>query len=116
MIPRKSAMPAVLLRVGLAFVLLYAAFSQLMHPLEWTGYLPGFATNIFQPQALVTILAIYNIALAVWLLSGRWIRYAGLLCASTLAGIALLNLNQLVVTFRDIGLAFAALALVFLTW
>lgn len=116
MILRKSAIPALLLRIGLAFVLLYAAVSQLMHPFDWTGYLPAFAASAFQPRALVTILAAYNILLAGWLLSGKLLRYAALLCAVTLAGIALLNLSQLIVTFRDIGLVCAALALAFLAW
>ena len=31
-----------LLRIGLAFVFLYAAISSLMHPDEWVGYLPSF--------------------------------------------------------------------------
>jgi len=116
MILRKTNMPALLLRIGLAFVLLYAAMSQLMHPFEWTGYLPPFAIRILQPRLLVNALALYNTLLALWLLSGKWTRYAALLCTATLAGIALLNLNQLIVTFRDIGLAIAALALALLTW
>ena len=116
MILRKTNIPALLLRIGLAFVLLYAAVSQLLHPFEWTGYLPAFAASTFQPRLLVEAFALYNTLLALWLLSGKWTRYAALLCTATLAGIALFNLNQLIVTFRDIGLAFAALALTFLAW
>lgn len=103
-----------LLRSGLAIVFLYAAISSLKTPLDWVGYMPHFLTNSFTATTLVKILALYEIGLALWLISGRYLRYAALLCNLTLSGIVVLNPHDLIVTFRDIGLAFAALSLVFI--
>jgi uncharacterized membrane protein YphA (DoxX/SURF4 family) len=105
---------SLLIRLGLAIVFLYAAVSSLMHPLLWSGYLPGFAAKLADPVVLVRILAVYEIILAAWLLIGKFTRYAAALTVLTFAGILVTNMNQFIITFRDIGLLFAALALLFL--
>jgi hypothetical protein len=102
-----------LLRIGLAFVFLYAATASLQHPLVWAIYLPAFLTKAIAATTLIKIVAIYELALVVWLLSGKYVRYCALLCALTLAGIVLTNPSQLITTFRDVGLVFMALALFF---
>lgn len=102
------------LRIGLAIVFLYAGISSLQHPLEWVGFLPGFMTKVIAATTLIKVFAIYELGLAVWLISGKLIRYSALLCTLTLAGIVITNPGQLITTFRDIGLAFMALALIFL--
>lgn len=103
-----------LLRLGLAFVFLYAAVSSLRHPLEWVGYLPTFATKTIAAITLIKLVAIYELVLSVGLISGKFLRYSALLCAVTLALIVLLNPSQLLTTFRDIGLVFMAVALYFI--
>ena len=100
-----------LLRLGLAFVFLYAASGTLMHPHLWQGFLPSFVQDFSFVGLILKGLALYEIALAVWLLSGKFLRYAGLLCAATLAGIILAQPSDLIVTFRDVGLVCMALAL-----
>jgi len=100
-----------LLRIGLVLVFAYAAVASLLQPLEWAGYLPTFLTGVVAGGTLIKIFAVYELVLAAWLLSGKYSRYAALLCAVTLAGIVATNLSQLVTTFRDVGLVFAALAL-----
>ena len=102
-----------LLRIGLAFVFLYAATASLQHPLVWAVYLPAFMTKAIAATTLIKILAVYELALVVWLLSGRLLRYCALLCALTLTGIVITNPTQLITTFRDVGLVFMALALFF---
>ncbi len=103
--------PFYLIRAGLVFVFLYAAVSTLMHPLEWVGFLPSVITNNFNAITFVKLLAIYEIVLVVWLVSGKYLKYTALIVSLTLIGIIITNLNQLIVTFRDVGLLFAALAL-----
>lgn len=100
-----------LLRIGLAFVFLYAATASLQHPLVWVVYLPAFLTKAVAATTLIKIIAIYELVLAGWLLSGKYVRYCAMLCALTLAGIVLINPSQLSTTFRDVGLVFMALAL-----
>lgn len=102
---------ALLLRVGLAFVFLYAGLGSLLHPREWTGYLPTTLTDHIDKMVLIKFLGVYELVLAVWLLSGMWVQYAALLAAATLGGILVSNPHALLITFRDVGLLFAALAL-----
>lgn len=108
--------PALLLRVGLAIVFLYASISATKSPQDWIGYLPRFATSIVAGALLLKIFSALEFILALWLLSGKYVRYAGLAAALLLAGIILSNLTLLPISFRDIGLAFAALALAATDW
>lgn len=100
-----------LLRAGLATVFLYAAISSFLDPREWVGYLPSFLTNYVAAEPLLHGFSVYELLLAAWLLSGAYSRYAGLVCALTLGGIVAANFSLLPISFRDIGLMFAALAL-----
>lgn len=104
-------LPSLLLRIGLATVFLYAAVGSLQHPIEWIGYLPMFLQKMSDVHLLINLFAVYEIFLTVWLLSGRFIRYAGAVCALTLAGIVVSQPGALIITFRDVGLVFMALAL-----
>lgn len=107
-----SRFAPLLLRVGLAIVLLFAAVSSTLSPNDWVGYLPAVLTSIFPAEALLKVFSVYELVLAVWLLSSVYVRYAGLLVAATLAGIVVSNFSLFAISFRDIGLIFAALALV----
>jgi len=100
-----------LLRIGVAFVFGYAGVAALLEPTIWSGYLPQFILTTVDPLLAIRLVAGYELVLAVWILSAWQTRYAGLLSAMTLAGITLANMQQLLITFRDIGLFFAALAL-----
>ncbi|HEX5448102.1 MAG TPA: hypothetical protein VFW90_02790 [Candidatus Saccharimonadales bacterium] len=102
-----------LLQLGLAAVFLYAAINSIMHPANWTAYLPTFLGTAIPPDTLVKIFAVYELVLTVWVLSGKYLKLAGLLYALTFAAILLINPHQFIVTFRDVGLLFMALALVF---
>lgn len=107
----RPGLPALLLRLGLAVILLYAAIGSFVNPREWIGYFPAFMTELVDKNILLNIFSVYELALAAWLLSGVRVRYAALLTAATLAGIVLANFDLFAITFRDIALIFAALAL-----
>jgi hypothetical protein len=113
-IKSKSNFASIVLRLGLAFVFLYAAVSSLRQPLVWGVYLPSFLTGSISATLLIKIFAIYELGLAAWLIVGKRIHYAALLCTLTLAGIVITNIDQLTTTFRDVGLACMAAALFFL--
>lgn len=106
-------MTSLLLRVGLVLVFVYAAVASLQHPLEWAGFLPSFLTKTISSDVLIKFFALYELALVVWLASGKYIRYCALLCTATLLGIVITNPSQLITTFRDVGLAFMSLSLYF---
>lgn len=102
-----------MLRLGLAFVFLYAGVSSLQHPLEWAGYLPSFMATMSAAATFIKVFAVAELLLALWLLSGKFVRYAAGIAVLLLAGIVLANPANLIITFRDVGLVFMALALVF---
>lgn len=104
-------LPALLLRIGLAIIFLYAAISSFVNPQDWVGYLPGMLTERVSSDILLKLFSVYELLLAAWLLSGIYVRYAALACAATLAGIVVTNFELFAITFRDIALIFAALAL-----
>lgn len=102
---------ALLLRLGLATVFMYAAISSFIDPGEWVGYLPQFVRDTFNADVVLQLFSVYELLLAAWLLSGVYTRIAGLVCAATLIAITVPNLHLFAISFRDIGLVFAALAL-----
>ena len=103
-----------LIQIGLAIVFLYAAIATFQKPDDWTTYLPSFLPKSLSPITAVKAVAFYEAILAVWLLSGKYLKAVGLLAAITFAGILAVNTQYLLTTFRDIGLLFMALALYFL--
>jgi uncharacterized membrane protein YphA (DoxX/SURF4 family) len=105
-----------LLRVGLALSFLYAGVSGLLNPSSWVGFFPFFLRKIFDPQILLFVFSVYEIILALVLLWGRYTLFSASLSALTLFFIIILNLAILDIVFRDIGLFFASLALVFLSF
>jgi len=109
-LPNKNVAP-LMLRLGLATVFVYAAVASFVAPREWVGYLPHVLTAHVQADLLLHFFSVYELLLAAWLLSGVYVRFAGLLCALTLVGIVASNFSLFAISFRDIGLAFAALAL-----
>lgn len=108
--------PALLLRAGLATVLLYAAISSFVSPEDWIGYFPEFLTDMVDAELLLKLFSLFELGLAAWLLSGWRTELAGLACAVTFSGIVLANLTLLEITFRDVALVFASLALAALGW
>lgn len=107
----QSRFMSLFLRIGLAIVFLYAAISSFISPNDWVGYLPGFVRNILPATAVLGIFSVIELSLAAWLLSGVYVRFAALLCVIMLLGIVVSNFSLLPISFRDIGLIFAALAL-----
>jgi len=107
----KPGLPALLLRIGLATVFIYAAISSFIAPKEWIGYLPSVLTEQLPAEAVLHVFSVCELLLAAWLVSGVYTRYAGLVCAAMLAGITVTNFDLFAISFRDIGLLFAALAL-----
>ena len=94
---------------------LYAAISSFLQPSEWVGYLPSFVALYFEPEFVLKLFSVIEIIIATWLLSGVYTRYAALTAAVMLLGITISNFSLLAISFRDIGLAFAAFALAALT-
>lgn len=111
---QKRTTPTVwLLRGALALVFLYASVNSFLSPQDWVGYFPQVLRDIVPAAILLPIFSVYELALAAWLLSGWYTKYAALLAAATLAGIVVSNFALLPISFRDMALILAALALFF---
>lgn len=113
---KKSELTPLLLRCGLALLFLYASISALKNPQDWVGYLPRFARTLVPGMNTTTLLhvfSVYELALALWLLSGKYVKAAALVTVATLSGIVVFNFTLFAITFRDMALAVAALALFF---
>ncbi|OHA63688.1 MAG: hypothetical protein A2842_01310 [Candidatus Wildermuthbacteria bacterium RIFCSPHIGHO2_01_FULL_48_25] len=104
-----------LLRIGLAFVFFYAAVSSFFEPLNWIGFFPQFLRGLIPQNLLLSGFSLFEVGMGLWLLSGKKAFAAAFISAVSLLGIVLFNLGSLDIMFRDIGLFFAALALLFLS-
>ena len=105
---------SLLLRVGLAACFLYAAIGAFRQPEAWISFVPHFTTNFVSAKTALDLISVFQILVAGWLLTGKHLRLAALASIALLTGIVAFNLNALLITFRDIGLLFMALALLFI--
>jgi hypothetical protein len=102
----------VILRVGIAFALLYPAFVAIGDPISWASYFPPFFRAL--PLELTTILhafGVLEVVLALWILSGWRIQIPAALTTLLLVAIVGFNLSQMDVLFRDLSIAAMSLAL-----
>ncbi|OGG72168.1 hypothetical protein A3E65_02230 [Candidatus Kaiserbacteria bacterium RIFCSPHIGHO2_12_FULL_56_13] len=101
-----------LLRVGVAFALLYPPFAATLDPVSWTAYFPAFVRGLpFETTMLLNLFGAFEVALALWILSGWRIRIPAAITALLLVAIVVVNFSQFDVLFRDLSIAAAALAL-----
>lgn len=100
-----------LLRLGFAFVLLYATVEIYMNPENFLKYVPDFVTQIIPVNLFLFLFAIFELVLMGWLLSGWQTKYSALLFFLLMVGIIVTNLQYFNVLFRNVAIAFSALAL-----
>jgi len=100
-----------ILRTAIASVFAYAAISSFITPDNWIGYFPSFLRHLIPQNILLTGFSIYELALAVWLLSGKFTFFAALLSVLTLTGIIVVNFDQLDILFRDFAIILSAVSL-----
>lgn len=110
------------LRLGLGLVYVYSGLDLIRHPLNWQGFLPAwFSAAVDHIMPLPAYLALQGggeLAMAavflIWFMP-RWVvRLAASLAALEMLGILFLSGVDLI-TFRDLGLLGAALALAVLS-
>ena len=104
------------LRTGLAVGFLYAALSAFLDPNSWVGFLPSEARALIFGNILLVLFSSYEIALALWLLSGHAVRNAAWASIITMSLIILFNLPSLDIVFRDLVILAAAAALLTHHW
>ena len=99
-----------LLRVAVAFPLLWAGLSQITNPTDWVGFVPPWLASIVDAEAFLGIHSFFNLIIGVGLLLGFWrIIFSGLATASLASIVIFYGVDD--ITFRDVGLAIVALVL-----
>jgi len=99
------------LRVGLSIVFLYVGIAAFLTPNAWIGFIPGFIQNIIPGATFLHMHSIFNILLAIWIMSNKKIFYASILASLSLLAIIVFNYSSLDIIFRDLAILFASLAL-----
>ena len=102
-----------LVQIGLAFTLFYVGIYSLVSPDLWISFVPKFVENFGVSRELfLAFHSIGEITLAIWLLTGWKLRISGSLTALLMASIVIVSgWDSFMITFRDVGLFFAALFL-----
>ena len=102
------------LRVGLAFVFVYASMEVYIHPDNFLKYVPKLVISTIPINVFLPIFGISEIVLAIWLLSGWKGQYPSLLSVLMIIGIVVFNIEHFQVLFRNVAIGFGGLALVVL--
>jgi uncharacterized membrane protein YphA (DoxX/SURF4 family) len=107
-----------ILRLGLAIVFLYFGISQILDQSRWIYLVPDrffiFYINEVLKSKLVFINGIFDLIIALSLISGIFIRIFSILGFIHLLSITIFSLGFEPSGIRDLGLAFAMLSLFFL--
>ncbi|OGE31085.1 hypothetical protein A2631_05425 [Candidatus Daviesbacteria bacterium RIFCSPHIGHO2_01_FULL_44_29] len=103
------------LRLGLAFVFLYASISSFLFPENWIWFIPDWMQKIIPAEPMLMAHASFELALGIWLISGKKLFYAALVAALDLLAIMLPNIGIFDTVFRDVGLLASAVALALLS-
>ena len=103
----------VILRLGAAAVFLWFGVSQILNPVEWTGWLPSYAGNFgIEPDNLVLFNGFFETAFGTLLFLGFYTRIAAGLLALHMAHI-LTVVGYGEIGVRDFALFSAALSAAF---
>lgn len=106
-----SSLPTVVLRSGLALAFLFPPINALYDPISWIGYFPGFMHGLLPDMILLHTFGIIEVAIALWILSGKHIFIPCTLAAVMLLAIVAFNFQDFQVLFRDVSIASIAISL-----
>lgn len=101
----------IFLRIGLAFVFVYAAVEIHYNPDNFLRYVPPFVSDLFPIEKFLPVFGIGEILLAIWLISGKWGRYSAIISFLLLCAITIPNYAFFTTLFRNVAIATGALAL-----
>ena len=108
---KRLKLTLLILRVGVAFVFVYAAVSAYLDPDSWIGYFPTFLQGVVSDSLLLNSWGLVEIILAVWLISTKKPYIPSVLMTVALFGLIVSNLGALPIIFRDVAIMTTTLAL-----
>jgi ABC-type Mn2+/Zn2+ transport system permease subunit len=114
---RSDQLLSLMLRFGLAFTFAYAGIDAIREPEVWSAFLPPIAFKYAPMKLVLDGFSVSQLILAAALLWKKSAFFAAAASAATLAGITISSLvmdpNSMLIVFRDIGLFFASVGLMF---
>lgn len=102
-----------LLKAGVGFALLYPAFSAFANPELWIGYVPQWIEVILPRDIFLPMFSVVEIVVALAVLFTNMM-FPALTATTIWIFVVAFNSAEFFVVFRDIPIAFMALALAFL--
>ena len=112
---RREDIGLLVLRLGLAAVVLWFGFSQLFDTLNWVGWVPEWAVSVFHiPPALIVMMnGAFEVVAGALLAANFLVRPTAILLAIHLA-IITIEIGFSAIGVRDFGLTMATTALALL--
>jgi len=99
-----------ILRIAIAFTVLWAGVRGMLNPTDWVGFVPQFVENFIDPEVFLIAHGFLWILVAAGLIAGFWRPFLSFVAFAGIASI-LIFYGVDDITFRDVGLALAALVL-----
>ena len=99
------------LKIGLAFVFIYASVEIYLHPDNFLKYIPPFMMDFMPIDLFLDVFGVAEVLLAIWLLSGWKVQYPSIISFLLMVGIVVMNPEYFQVLFRNVAIGFGSLAL-----
>jgi hypothetical protein len=100
-----------ILRIGMAFVFLYAAVASLINPQDYLHYFPSFMRVIVRDDVLTTSFSVLEVLLSGWMLFGKNAFLPAVAMSILLVAIVAVNWQLMPILFRNIGLLSGTIAI-----
>ena len=99
-----------ILRIAISFTVLWTGVRGILNPTDWVGFVPTFVENFMDPEVFLVAYGFMWILVAAGLITGFWRPFLAFVAFLGFVGILIFN-GVSDITFRDVGLALAALVL-----
>ena len=109
---KSDRLVSLLIRLGLAFVFLWAAVFMTFYPEKYIHYFPQFMRDLVPGYLLLHVFAVFEVILSFFLIIGRFTFIAAIISFLTMLSLTMVNLGEFPVLFRNVSIILSALALV----
>ena len=106
-----TQLSSLLIRLGLAFVFLYAAVFMTFAPEKYIVYFPDFMRELVPGYTLLHVFAAFEVILSVFLIIGKFTFVTAIISFLTMLALTAVNLDMFSVLFRNVSIILSALAL-----
>jgi hypothetical protein len=104
-----------LLKISIAFTLLYPAIASLIDPSSWIGFAPSWIEYILPKELFLILFSVFEIFLALAILFLKHPFYPLLVATLVFFGVVIFNMGAMDIVFRDISIGLVAIALAMMT-